>query len=80
MATESMWIVVAGSGIAYIGRDSPKAIKGHFWTWAVKSLGYPPVFKEKADAILFARRARRSKSGKQIKIVEVEFYKGELNG
>ena len=45
-------------------------------------IGYPVIFKDKATAQKFARRARRSKikiAGK-ISVIEVEFYKGEMNG
>lgn len=81
MTTEKMWIVETNMGVAYIGRDTPKerkAIKGHFWNWASKSLGYPPIFTKKADAVTFARKARRSKTTKWSRIVQVEFYKGEF--
>ncbi len=81
-----MWIVETSAGIAYIGRDpakaSAKAQKGHFWLWASRGLGYPVIFKDKPTAQKFARRARRSKikrAGK-ISVIEVEFYKGEMNG
>ena len=76
--TKKMWIVETNEGIAYIGRDAPHAEKGHFWNWASKSLGYPPIFTKKADALLFARKARRSKTVKEVRIIEVESYKGEM--
>ena len=76
---KKMWIVETENGVAWIGRDAPNAQKGHFWNWASKSLGYPPIFKEKKDALLFARRIRHSSvTTKKAGIIEVEFYKGEL--
>ena len=78
-----MWIVETNEGIAYIGRDpkrDPKATaeanKGYFWNWASKSLGYPVVFKEKKTAQKFARRVR--KGCPKGAVIEVEFYKGEM--
>ncbi len=81
-----MWIVETGRGIAYIGRDpakvSAKAQKGHFWLWASRNLGYPVIFKDKATAQKFARKVRRSKIkvAGSINVIEVEFYKGEMEG
>lgn len=78
---KKMWIVETNIGVAFIGRDAPKelkAIKGHFWNFASRSLGYRPIFTKKADALLFARKARRSNTVEKAEIVEIEFYKGEL--
>ena len=80
-----MWIVDTNNGIAYIGRDpkkDPKATagaeKGQFWNAASVSLGYLPIFKNKKDALKFARRARQSRTADNAHILEVEFYKGEM--
>ena len=74
-----MWIVMTGEGIAYIGRNAKGAEKGHFWNWASISLGYPPVFKKKEDALKFIGKIRKHHlQTKPIQIVAVEFYKGEL--
>lgn len=74
-----MWMVETENGIAYIGRDAPGAQKGHFWNYATKGLGYPPIFIHKKDALKFARKIRKtSTTAKHTEIVEVEFYKGEL--
>ncbi len=87
MATDKnrMWIVETAQGIAYIGRDPKKdskatagAEKGKFWNWASISLGYPVIFKNKKDALKFARRARQSRTADNAHILEVEFYKGEM--
>lgn len=82
-----MWIVETNEGIAYIGRDpkrDPKATaeanKGYFWNWASKSLGYPVVFKEKKTAQKFARRVRKAFTVDKAAVIEVEFYKGEMEG
>ena len=74
-----MWIVVTNIGVAYIGRNAKEAKKGHFWNWASRSLGYPPVFRKKEDALKFAAKIRRmSITVDKVRIIEVEFYKGEL--
>ncbi len=80
-----MWIVETNNGIAYIGRDPKKdskataeAEKGKFWNWASVSLGYPVIFKNKADAKKFARRARKSMTVHKASVIEAEFYKDEM--
>jgi hypothetical protein len=82
---DRMWIVETNNGIAYIGRDpkkdpkaTAKAVKGEFWNAASKSLGYRVVFKNKAEAQKFMRRTRRSRTVEAARILEVEFYKGEM--
>ena len=82
---DRMWIVETSQGIAYIGRNpakdpkaSAKAQKGKFWNWTSKNLGYPVVFKDKAKAIKFARRVRKSETAENVHVIEVEFYKGEM--
>ena len=77
---KGMWIVVTENGVSFIGRDGKEAQKGKFWNWASNSLGYPPIFKQKSDALRFAKKIReQSVTAKTARIVEVEFYKGELN-
>lgn len=90
MATNEnkMWLVETQEGVACIGRDpekdpkaSAKAQKGHFWFYASKSLGYPVIFKDKATAQKFATSARRTKLRRvKRRVLEVEFYKGEMEG
>ena len=76
---KQMWIVMTGEGIAHIGRNTKGSEKGHFWNWVSKSLGYPPIFKKKEDALKFAKKIRKQRTAiKPIEIVAVEFYKNEL--
>ena len=85
MATNEnkMWVVKTATGIAYIGRDPKKdskatadAQKGKYLDWATASLGYPVIFKNIADGRKFAKLA--SDTGYPAVVIEVEFYKGEM--
>lgn len=80
-----MWVVETEEGIVYIGRDpakdpkaSSEAKKGQVRFINSKNLGYPVVFKNKEKAQKFASKVRRLKIAYRVDVIEVEFYKGEI--
>jgi hypothetical protein len=80
-----MWIVETRFGFTKIGRDpkkdpkaSKEAIKGRLWFSASRSLGYVPIFTNRKEAQKFARRIKSKIPDRQPSLIEVEFYKGEM--
>ena len=72
---QKLWIVMTNNGIAWQCTDPNfygKDLRGKFANWCSKSLGFVPAFKNKSDAFLFARKARKSHTVSKAWIQEVK--------
>jgi len=72
---KKIWVVMTNNGIAWVSTNTDfygKDISGQFLNCAGKGLGFVPAFKDRKDALKFARKARRARTVTNAYIRECE--------